>query len=76
VVLSVLFGWLRLRSESVWPAAVAHGCLNATAGLALLFSTAGQPVDNATTGLLGWTGWVVLAAAFLGVAAIVRRRAR
>ena len=76
VVLSVLFGWLRLRSESVWPAAVAHGFLNATAGLALLFSTAGQPVDNATTGLLGWTGWVVLAAAFLGVAAIVRRRAR
>ncbi|GAA4542245.1 CPBP family intramembrane glutamic endopeptidase [Pseudonocardia xishanensis] len=72
VVLSVLFGWLRLRSESVWPAAIAHGFLNAAAGSALLFSTAGQPVDNATTGLLGWTGWLVLAAAFLGVTAVVR----
>lgn len=76
VVLSALFGWLRLRSESVWPAAIAHGFLNAAAGLPLLFATAGLPVDNATTGLLGWTGWIVLALAFAVVGAVTRGRAR
>jgi membrane protease YdiL (CAAX protease family) len=72
-VLSALFGWLRLRSDSVWPAAIAHGFLNAVAGLPLLFATAGQPVDNATAGLMGWTGWIVLATAFLVVSALLRR---
>jgi membrane protease YdiL (CAAX protease family) len=72
IVLSALFGWLRLRSDSVWPPAVAHGFLNAVAGLPLLFATAGQPIDNATTGLMGWTGWVVLAAAFLLVVGVTR----
>lgn len=74
VVLSALLGWLRLRSGSVWPAAIGHGFLNAAAGLPILFSTAGQPVDNATTGLLGWTGWIVLALALLSVAAWTHRR--
>lgn len=73
VVLSALFGWLRLLSDSVWPAAIAHGFLNAVAGLPLLFATAGQPVDNATTGLMGWTGWIVLVAVFLVVGALLRR---
>jgi uncharacterized protein len=74
IVLSVLFGWLRLRSNSAWPAAVAHGFLNAVAGLPVLFSTVGEPVDNATTGLLGWTGWLVMAVAFALVAVLYRRR--
>src|SRR5690606_15530517 len=33
----VLLGWLRLRSASLWPAVFAHGAMNATAGLPMLF---------------------------------------
>ena len=76
VVLGTLLGWLRLCSGSVWPPAIAHGFVNAVAGLPLLFAAAGQPVDGATTGLLGWTGWVVMLGAFAVVAAVVRSRHR
>lgn len=68
-------GWLRLRSGSVWPCAIGHGFVNAAAGLPVVFSTAGIGVDNATTGLLGWTGWVVTALAIAVVALVLRRRA-
>ncbi|MFC6235146.1 CPBP family intramembrane glutamic endopeptidase [Leucobacter soli] len=33
VAWGVLFGWARLRSASVWPAAIGHGALNASAVL-------------------------------------------
>lgn len=75
LVLGSLLGWLRLRSGSVWPAAIGHGFVNAVAGLPVLFATADVPVDNAATGLLGWTGWVVMAAALVVVAALTRSRA-
>jgi len=68
-----LLGWLRLRSDSVWPCAIGHGFVNAAAGLPIVLAAAGHPIDNATTGLLGWTGWVVMALA-LGVAALVPRQ--
>lgn len=60
-LLGVLLGWLRLASRSVWPAAIAQGFLNASAGLAEVFAAAGHPVDNVSAGLLGWSGWLVLA---------------
>lgn len=72
VLTSTLLGWLRLASRSVWPAAIAHGFLNSAAGLGLLFSAAGSPVDSVTTGLLGWSGWIVLALAIL-VLALLRK---
>lgn len=59
VAWGVLFGWLRLRSASVWPAVIAHGSLNAAGGLVLLFA-ASQP-DLALAGPLGVAGWIVLA---------------
>ncbi|WP_243792361.1 CPBP family intramembrane glutamic endopeptidase [Saccharopolyspora gloriosae] len=64
-LLSALLGWLRLATDSVWPAAIAHGFVNAAAGFGILFSAAGHPVDNVTSGLLGWSGWIVLALAIL-----------
>lgn len=70
VVVGSLLGWLRLRSGSVWPAAIGHGFVNAAAGMPVLFAAAGAPVDPATTGLLGWTGWVVMLVALGGVAAV------
>jgi membrane protease YdiL (CAAX protease family) len=54
-----IFGWLRLRSESVWPAALAHGSLNAAAGFSLIFAAAGETIDNTQATILGWTGWLV-----------------
>ncbi|KQR49406.1 metal-dependent membrane protease [Microbacterium sp. Leaf161] len=56
----VLLGWLRLRSASVWPAVLAHGSLNAAAGLIVIFA-ASQP-DLALAGPLGVAGWIVAAA--------------
>jgi membrane protease YdiL (CAAX protease family) len=72
VVVGSLLGWLRLRSGSVWPCAIGHAFLNAVGGLPMLVAAAGSPVDTASAGLLGWTGWVVMLAA-LGVAAAVLR---
>ena len=74
VVTGSLLGWLRLRSRSVWPCAIGHGFVNAAAGVPLLFAAAGSPVDTATTGLLGWTGWLVMAAALAIAAALSRGR--
>lgn len=62
VLVGVLLGWLRLRSGSVWPAAIGHAFINAAAGLAVVFAAAGAEPDNAAVGLLGWSGWLLLAA--------------
>jgi uncharacterized protein len=74
VVTGSLLGWLRLRSRSVWPCAIGHGFVNAAAGMPLLFAAAGAPVDMATTGLLGWTGWLLMLVALAVVAALGRGR--
>lgn len=55
----ILLGWLRLRSASIWPAVLAHGSLNAAAGLVILFA-ASQP-DLALAGPLGIAAWIVAA---------------
>lgn len=59
VLVGAVFGWLRLRSESVWPAALAHGAFNAAAGSYLLFAMAGERIDTTQATILGWTGWIV-----------------
>lgn len=61
VAWGVFFGWLRLRSGSVWPAVVGHGALNAAAGLILLLQPIGTPFDLAIVGPLGVVSWGVLA---------------
>lgn len=63
VAWGILLGWLRLRSASVWPAVLAHGALNASGGLVLVFA-ASQP-DLALAGPLGAASWIVLAAVIL-----------
>ncbi|MFA5606675.1 MAG: type II CAAX endopeptidase family protein [Leucobacter sp.] len=57
----VLLGWTRLRTASVWPAVVAHGSLNASAGLMLLLHAMDSPLDMALVSPLGVAGWIVLA---------------
>ncbi|PPG36377.1 CPBP family intramembrane metalloprotease domain-containing protein [Pseudoclavibacter sp. RFBG4] len=59
ILVGAVFAWLRIRSESVWPAALAHGAFNAAAGSYLLFAAAGERVDTTQATILGWTGWIV-----------------
>ena len=59
----ILLGWLRLRSASLWPAVLAHGALNAAAGLVLV--VAASAPDMALAGPLGVAAWIVIAAVVL-----------
>lgn len=54
-----VFGWLRLRSGSVWPAALAHAAFNGAGGTFLLFAQAGATIDTTQATILGWSGWIV-----------------
>lgn len=65
IVWGVLLGWLRLRTGSMWPAVFAHGALNASAGLPLLFIAAGEEFDPALGYALGLSGWIVGAVVIL-----------
>ncbi|MEU6409542.1 CPBP family intramembrane glutamic endopeptidase [Microbispora sp. NPDC046933] len=67
VIFGALLGWMRLRSRSVWPAAIAHGSVNAVTGLALLLGDAAAPPNAALAGITGVVGWVLLAAVVLAV---------
>lgn len=57
----VFFGWLRLRSGSVWPAVIGHGALNASGGLVLLLTAADSSMEMALVSPFGVSGWIVLA---------------
>lgn len=76
IVVGGVFGWLRLRSGSVWPAALAHGSFNAAAGLSLVFSSAEHPFNPTVATILGWTGWIVPAVLVTVLVATGRFKAR
>jgi len=59
IVFGAIFGWLRLRSGSVWPAALAHAAFNGAGGTYLLFAMAGERIDTTQATVLGWSGWLV-----------------
>lgn len=59
VAWGVLFGWLRLRSASLWPSVLAHGMLNASAGLSLLLSPPHPQLGLVSP--LGASGWIACA---------------
>lgn len=59
IVMGGLFGWLRLRSQSVWPAALAHSSLNASATLYILFFAQGTTFNPLHANITGWSGWIV-----------------
>ncbi|MFB6166365.1 MAG: lysostaphin resistance A-like protein [Haloarculaceae archaeon] len=59
--------WVTVRTDSVWPAAVGHGAINAVAGIGLLF-VRGSPnplLGPAPVGLVAVVPWVVVALALL-----------
>jgi len=68
ILLGIIFGWLYLNTRSPWVAALAHGSLNASAGLPLLFLMPGldMVLGGTLTSVVGWLvmalfiGWLML----------------
>jgi len=58
-----ILGWLRLRSGSVMAAAIAHGAINASAGLPLLVIAGGGDLTVGMTGAAGMAVAAVVCAA-------------
>lgn len=65
--IGTLFGWLRLRSHSLWPSVFAHGALNASAGLVVLVSAAGRDLDPVLAGPLGAGTWIAAGVVVAGL---------
>ncbi|TGD30068.1 CPBP family intramembrane metalloprotease [Brevibacterium sp. S22] len=63
IMVGILFGWLRLRTGSVWPAVFAHAGLNGSNAmlLGLLMDSGASTPDPALFTLLGVSGWIVCA---------------
>jgi membrane protease YdiL (CAAX protease family) len=59
ILLSIMFGWLRLRTGSVWAASLAHAATNAVGGSLITLLFAGGP-DSIFVGYLGLLGWLPL----------------
>lgn len=59
VLMGVLIGWLRMRTGSIYPGALAHGALNASTSVLPLGIVVGGSVDLSGT-VLGWGGWLVV----------------
>jgi len=68
VLLSIILGWLRLKTGSIWSASLAHAATNAIGGglLILLFMGAPNWVFVGYTGILSWIplgalcAWIIL----------------
>ena len=69
MLLSPIFSLVRLKSGSVIAAAVLHGTLNASYGLAIMVLKGGSDL---LIGMTGLAGFIVLAAVNIGIAVYVR----
>lgn len=58
-IMGGIFGWLRLRGGSVWPAALAHSSLNASATLFIVFVAEDGRFDPLHGNITGWSGWII-----------------
>ncbi|KAB1187149.1 MULTISPECIES: CPBP family intramembrane glutamic endopeptidase [Haloferax] len=59
--------WVALRADSVWPAALGHGMINAFAGIGFIFATSGAPslLGPTVVGAVVAIPWAVVAVALL-----------
>lgn len=75
VLTSVFFGWTRDVTGSVWPAALAHGALNASAGVGALVLAEGSELDMTLAAPVGLVGFILpgLLAVVLAVVQLLRR---
>lgn len=69
LVLGVFFGWVTIKSESVWPAVIAHGAVNGIAALGTLFLNAppNTLLGPAPTGVLASVPFLLLAVLLLAL---------
>ncbi len=67
ISVGILFGWLTLRAESVWPAVFAHGALNGIAAIGLFFvkEPFSMILGPSPVGLIGCLPFTILAAIIL-----------
>ena len=69
LALAVIFGWLTIKAQSVWPAVIGHGTLNGIAAIGILL-VRGEPstlLGPAPTGVIGGLAMALFAAALLFV---------
>lgn len=65
--LAVIFGWLTIKAQSVWPAVIGHGALNGIAAIGILL-VKGSPsslLGPAPTGVIGGLAMILLAVVLL-----------
>jgi membrane protease YdiL (CAAX protease family) len=56
VLLGAIFSWLYLRTRSPWAPALAHGSINAIAGLPILFMTGVDiSIGGTVASIIGWS---------------------
>ena len=63
-LLGIFLAWVTLKSNTVWPAVLAHAVINGVTGFSILL-TKGEPstlVGPLATGILGGFGWLAAAA--------------
>jgi len=73
VLLAPIFSYVRLKAKSVIAAAIIHGSLNATAGVAIAVIEGGSDLS---VGLSGLAGFITLAVINLGIFAYERLASR
>jgi len=61
VLISIVFGWLRSASDSIWPVCLAHASFNSLGGSWLVLWFTGR-ADLLWVGILGVLGWIPLGA--------------
>lgn len=69
LALGVIFGWLSVKAQSVWPAVIAHGALNGIAAIGILL-VRGEPsslLGPAPTGIIGGLAMTLLAVILLAL---------
>lgn len=74
VLLGIFFSWLYFKTGSSWAPALAHGTVNAVAGLPLLFLTFVEyPKGGALTSVAGWMALALVIGILYGIKEIPLR---
>ncbi len=60
ILLAPIFSYVRLKAKSVIAAAILHGSLNATAGLAIMVVKGGNDLLIGVTGLAGFIVLIIV----------------